>query len=178
MDFHSLASKLAAVVRKNRQTVGIAAAAVVLILVGTLLRVSPSESPDSPADRKGVEDFLRALHIVGTGEEEPEAAAPQAEAPAAAAPSAAVLTYEQAIDLYVGRRFQFVNCRGNPGSMVVTKGTKFLLDNRDPAAHTIVVGKASYRVPGLGFAVATASTVGLLNITCDGGGSASINVTP
>jgi plastocyanin len=62
------------------------------------------------------------------------------------------------------------------GSLVVKQGTKVMFDNRDAAAHTIAMKGVSVKVGALNFAVVTASTLGTYNITCDGGGAASINV--
>ena len=87
------------------------------------------------------------------------------------------LTYEAALELYGGYRFQFLNCHGTPGTMTLKVGSKFLLDNRDAKPRTIAVGKAVYKLAANGFAVATASTVaGTYNITCDGGGAATLKV--
>jgi|GEM_PF-1919487 len=93
-------------------------------------------------------------------------------------PTDAIDTYEEAIEAYAGLRFQFTACRGTPGSLTVKNGSTFLLDNRDASGHTIVVGTKSYWLGAYGWKIVTASEEGTLNITCDGGGSASINVQP
>jgi hypothetical protein len=86
------------------------------------------------------------------------------------------LTYSDAINLFGGYRFQFTNCSGAPGTLNVTKGSTFLLDNRDDVAHTIKVGAQSYSLGAYGFRIATASTMGANQITCDGKGAAVVNV--
>lgn len=99
-------------------------------------------------------------------------------------PPKGALTYEDALALYVGKRYQFDNCTAgppivSPGSLSLKIGSKFMLDNRDTDAHTIKVGTQSYRISKNGFAIATApSTRGTYNITCDGGGQAQLLVQP
>lgn len=75
-----------------------------------------------------------------------------------------------------GYRFQFSNCHGTPGSLVVKAGKYFLLDNRDAKSHTIAVAGQSYSVGAYGAAVAAVWKVGTHQITCDGGGAASLTV--
>jgi hypothetical protein len=93
-------------------------------------------------------------------------------------PPAASLSYAQALNIYgkSGYRIQFSNCSGNPGSLSIAKGTKFMLDNRDDKPHKIVVKSQTFNLKAYGFAVVTAKDVGTYNITCDGGGSAELNV--
>ncbi len=90
----------------------------------------------------------------------------------------AVSGFGQAYNTYAtsGYRFEFVGCSGTPGSLSMKQGTKFMLDNRDNASHKIVVAGATYNVGPYGYAIATATTLGKYNITCDGKGAASINV--
>ncbi len=94
-------------------------------------------------------------------------------------PVVAAMTYTQALNVYkkTGAYIQFARCHGNPGYISMKKGTKFMLDNRDKATHTIGVGKiASYKVGGYGFAVVSAPGAGQYYLTCDGGGAALLNV--
>ncbi len=86
------------------------------------------------------------------------------------------LTYSDALNLFGGYRFQFTGCNGAPGTLNVTKGSTFLLDNRDDVAHTIKVGTQSYSLGAYGFRIATATTKGENQITCDGKGAAVVNV--
>ena len=90
------------------------------------------------------------------------------------------LTYDQAIQIYgkSGYRIQLVKCHGTPGTLVIKKGSKFMLDNRDGVWHNVTVGKQKFRVSGWGFIIVTASEVGNVSITCDGGGAATLNVQP
>lgn len=98
----------------------------------------------------------------------------------ATAPIPTTLKYNDALNIYrkAGSYFQFVSCRGNPGTMSAKKGTKIMFDNRDTVAHTIKIGKvSSYRVDGYGYVIASAPLApGQYYITCDGGGSAFLNV--
>ncbi len=96
------------------------------------------------------------------------------------APLSATQRYLDAIRVYksVGYYFQFVNCHGAPGSLVLKKGKKFMLDNRDNQTRKIAIqGGQTFQVKAYDFAIATApSTIGLHYITCDGGGAAAISV--
>lgn len=93
-----------------------------------------------------------------------------------------VLTYAEALNIYKGSGyfFQFVNCHGSPGSLTMKVGTKFMIDNRDSVARTIVIqGATSYKVPAYNFTIAIApQNPGLYYITCNGGGAARITVQP
>jgi len=86
------------------------------------------------------------------------------------------LTYNDAIDLYGNYRIQFVSCHGSPGVMNVAAGVTIMLDNRDAEAHTIKIGSSSYAVGAYGFRLAKSPSKGTYNITCDGGGAATLNV--
>ncbi|OGH69111.1 MAG: hypothetical protein A2754_02780 [Candidatus Magasanikbacteria bacterium RIFCSPHIGHO2_01_FULL_47_8] len=90
------------------------------------------------------------------------------------------LSYTEALNLYrtAGRYFQFVSCRGTPGSISMKVGTTFMLDNRDKVTRKIAIGKnATYSVGPYDFKVVAAPSVaGQFYITCDGGGSALLNV--
>lgn len=115
-----------------------------------------------------------------TAQETAAPAAPEVPTPAAAKPPAApaTLTYERALELYGKYRIQFVSCHGNPGSISLGKGAKLMLDNRDKKPHTVKVGSIAYRLAASGFAIATMREVGKLNVTCDGGGAATVEVQP
>ncbi len=87
-------------------------------------------------------------------------------------------TYMDALSTYgtKGLRFQFARCSGNPGSLNIKKGVKFMLDNRDSQAHKIGIGSQKYQLQGYDFAVVSITKVGSYIITCDGGGSAQVGV--
>ncbi len=124
----------------------------------------------------------QAVQTEPEGSPAAEAAAPAPEAqttPAAASPkktAPSTATYDSALKAYGSQRIQFNDCRGTPGSMVLTIGARFMLDNRDNTAHTIIVGKTRYTLKAYGYAIAAAPAVGIVNITCDGGGAAQLNV--
>ena len=75
-----------------------------------------------------------------------------------------------------GYRFQFTDCHGSPGSLTVKSGKYFLLDNRDEKAITIGVAGQSYKIGPYGAAIAAVWKVGDHNITCNGGGAATLHV--
>lgn len=97
-------------------------------------------------------------------------------------PPAKKLSYGEAIKAYK-YRFQFVNCHGNPGMISVKKGDPVMLDNRDAVAHTIKANGQSFRIAAYDYALVYPSIVTkdnvdltLSNLTCDGGGAATLNV--
>jgi len=77
-----------------------------------------------------------------------------------------------------GYRFQFADCHGNPGTLTVKRGKYFLLDNRDESAVTIAVAGQTYKIGAYSAAVAAVWKVGTHQITCNGGGAASLTVEP
>jgi cytoskeletal protein RodZ len=88
--------------------------------------------------------------------------------------------YTKAVDTYQ-YRIQFTGCHGlinlpNSGTLSVAKGSKIMLDNRDPVAHTIAFKGVSVKVGAYNYAIVTASVVGNYPVTCDGGGSAYLSV--
>lgn len=90
--------------------------------------------------------------------------------------------YTKAVETY-DYRIQFSQCHGSvntvgSGTLSVKKGVRFMLDNRDPVAHTIAYKGVSVRVPGYGYAIESASVIGTYPITCDGGGALSLIVNP
>lgn len=88
--------------------------------------------------------------------------------------------YQKALSTYQ-YRIQFSQCRGENmfdthGSLVVAKGSKVMLDNRDPVAHTIAFKGFSQRIVAYGWYITTVYNAGTFDITCDGGGSAQLTV--
>lgn len=112
----------------------------------------------------------------------PKTVVPKTTAPKTAAPVVATQKYLDALKIYKtsGYYFQFVDCHGAPGSLVLKKGKKFMLDNRDNQTRKIaIVGGQSFNISAYNFAIATApSSLGVHYITCDGGGAAAISVQP
>lgn len=92
--------------------------------------------------------------------------------------TSATKSYTDALNIYQksGYRFQFVNCSGIPGTFNIKLGVKFMIDNRDDESHQIGIGTKKYNLAPYDFAVVTVQKIGTYNITCDGGGSAQINV--
>jgi len=96
--------------------------------------------------------------------------------------SSGKLSYADAIVKYKNR-FQFSQCHGTPGYISVRAGTAVMLDNRDKTAHTIKANGQSVRIAALDYAViyptritADSTSAETSNITCDGGGAATLNV--
>lgn len=89
-------------------------------------------------------------------------------------------SFEEAMRIYAssGYRFQFVECHGNPGRLVMKQGKKFMLDNRDDSQHSFGISAKTYDIEAYDFAIATAIDLGTYFITCDGGGAAEMNVQP
>jgi hypothetical protein len=89
--------------------------------------------------------------------------------------------YTKAVESYQ-YRIQFKDCHGtlnntmNAGTLSIKKGVKFMLDNRDPVAHTIAFKGTSVKIAGYGYAIVTPTVLGTYPITCDGGGAAVLNV--
>jgi hypothetical protein len=90
-------------------------------------------------------------------------------------PAAKKLSYGDAINTYP-YRFQFSQCHGNPGALSVKKGSIVMLDNRDPIAHTFVADSQTFKIAGYDYALLHTSVITNINITCDGGGAAKLNV--
>lgn len=95
-------------------------------------------------------------------------------------PTTYKLTYAQALKIYrtSGYYLQIDSCRGRPGIMTIKKGSKFMIDNRDPLAVKIGLGGKNYLIPKYGFTIISADRVGINYLTCNGGGAAQINVQP
>ncbi|MBL8030286.1 MAG: hypothetical protein JNN11_03490 [Candidatus Doudnabacteria bacterium] len=85
------------------------------------------------------------------------------------------LNYGEAIKKYPFR-IQFANCNGSPGSLSLKRNTALMLDNRDSIAHAVKVAGQTYVIKGYDYALAYIGQEGAYNLTCDGGGAASINI--
>ncbi|HYV33891.1 MAG TPA: hypothetical protein VE973_03530 [Candidatus Limnocylindria bacterium] len=97
-------------------------------------------------------------------------------------PPATKLSYSAAVNTYK-YRFQFSQCHGTPGTISVKAGQPVMLDNRDATAHTIKANGQSFRIAAHDYAVIypysiTKGNVDLTlsNVSCDGGGAATLNV--
>jgi len=92
--------------------------------------------------------------------------------------TSATKSYIAALGIYEksGYRFQFSNCSGNPGSLDIKLGTKFMIDNRDNESHEIVIDTKKYQLAAYDFAIVSVQKAGSVNITCDGGGAAHVQV--
>jgi len=100
--------------------------------------------------------------------------------PVKPAPSTPSTSYAKAMQTYK-YRIQFSQCHGlssimNNGSLTVKQNTKFMIDNRDKVARTIVFASNVYKVGAENFVIASIAKPGVYNVTCDGGGAATITV--
>ncbi|MEK7624719.1 MAG: hypothetical protein AAB467_00025 [Patescibacteria group bacterium] len=100
--------------------------------------------------------------------------------PSVAAGQTASEAYLNALNIYQksGYYMQFFQCQASPGSMVLKKGSKIMLDNRDSVTHLIGIRSVRYNIGSFNFAIATLDSLGTNYVTCDGGGSAQITVVP
>jgi hypothetical protein len=119
-----------------------------------------------------------------SSQNQPVSATEAANSPATSTPATGgkntSLTYTAALSAYP-YRIQFLQCHGivnmtGNGTLAVKAGTQFMLDNRDPAAHTIAFAGQTYQVGGENFAIASVSKKGTYNVTCDKGGAATLKV--
>ena len=157
----------------NKTLAGIVAGVIVVVAVGAYALSRKHQQPGSsqaPSNQQ-----LTAAQIASTT---PVSATPTTTPPANKSVSSNTKAYDNAIEIYgtSGYRFQFSQCHGTPGKLAIKKGSKFMLDNRDSQAHTIVVKSQTFHVPALGFAIVTARDLGTYNIICDGGGAAQLTV--
>lgn len=88
--------------------------------------------------------------------------------------------YDKALEDYKrsGYRIQLSNCSGIPGKMNIKQGTKFMVDNRDGQKHTVKVASVSRVIGAYDYEIFIAPKYGTYNMTCDGKGSAQLNVYP
>jgi hypothetical protein len=168
-------------VQKNVLYAGAAVLAVLLAVGGYMwyrassVTVELSSGGDEPAAAAG--DSAVPAPTPTPTEEVPTVNGAPSPAPAATTPTA-TLSYTQALKTYgaTGYRFQFVSCRATPGKLVVKRGQKFMMDNRDQKSHKFNVQGRSFTISGLNFPKVKAGTPGTSNITSDGGGSADLQV--
>ncbi|MDO8626392.1 MAG: hypothetical protein Q7K39_02965 [Candidatus Magasanikbacteria bacterium] len=96
------------------------------------------------------------------------------------APGSAPTDYLKLLSIYKtsGLYIQFTACHGLPGTLSVKKGAKVMLDNRDAVGHTLGFEGRLYGLGSYRSVLVTPLKVGTQYITCDGGGSAQLNVQP
>ncbi len=85
------------------------------------------------------------------------------------------LNYGEAIKKYP-YRIQFTNCNGNPGTVSLKRNTALMLDNRDSKSHAVKLAGKTYILKAYDYELAYVSLEGTYNLTCDGGGAASVNI--
>ncbi|MDE2312000.1 MAG: hypothetical protein KGJ93_02845 [Patescibacteria group bacterium] len=100
--------------------------------------------------------------------------------PAKAPASKSSGDYTKAVNTYE-YRVQFYQCHGsvgtsNVGTLSVAKGSKIMLDNHDPVAHTFAFKGVTVRVAGYNYEIVTPTVIGTYPVTCDGGGALELNV--
>lgn len=75
-----------------------------------------------------------------------------------------------------GFRIQLSKCHGTPGQLTVKKSQPFVLDNRDSNSVTVRVAGSSYRLGAYKTVTTAISRVGTHQVTCNGGGAATLIV--
>jgi hypothetical protein len=138
-----------------------------LVVVLVILGVWQAKRQDAT-----VEQPTGGQNVSGQTPEAPATTTPET---AAGQTPAKKLSYGEAIKKYQ-YRIQFVNCSGNPGMISVKRNIAIMLDNRDNKKHTIKVAGKTYTIAALDYALAYIPTEGTHNLTCDGGGSATVNI--
>lgn len=90
----------------------------------------------------------------------------------------ATKSYTDALAVYAknGTRLQFDKCSGIPGSVTVKRYTKFMIDSRDGKTHRFGIGTQTFTLGAYDYAIISLAKTGSYNITCDGGGAASVSV--
>ena len=164
---------------KNWRVIALVLAALTVVVAGYFLvkKTKPAEEVVEVNGETPTEVTAGEGEVTDDEETTPTTT-PTTRRPTTTTPTA--MTYDEVYNLYrnLGLRFQFLDCHGSPGSLTMKVGTKFMLDNRDVATHIIMVGSTKYTIGGQNYAIATASTLGTHNITCDGGGAAEVRVQP
>lgn len=158
----------------TKKALWVLGAVLVIAVVYALVMDKPKSDDQTNTNNGSQEQNAQGEEQPGT-DETPEAVAPTP------APAPARLSYTDALKIYGvnGYRFQFSdNCLGLPGRLVIKKGSKFMLDNRDDVAHTIKFKSQTVRLSKYGFAIVTASETGDLDIMCDGVNRAELLVQP
>ena len=89
--------------------------------------------------------------------------------------SSAKLSYGDAVKKYQ-YRIQLAQCHGNPGTVSLKTNTPLMLDNRDAKIHTLKVAGQTYSVKSYDYTLAYFSKAGTYELTCDGGGAATVNI--
>ncbi len=154
---------------KNKYWISGGVIAVVIILIVWFL----SNKGSSPAHEENTQ-MQTTNSATSTDQTATSSPTPEPANKSGAASSA----YTQALATYTqnGRRIQFTECHATPGLLVVKKGLKYMLDNRDKSAHTLKVGSLTYKIAGYGYLIVTAQNLGVNNIFCDGNGAGQINI--
>lgn len=152
-------------------------ALIAVLIIGGGIWLAKEKSAGPVGEQVFEEPIVAENDISATSTPTTTPAKPAAPSASAAAP----LSYADALAKYGqnGYRFHFIdNCQLKLSSLVVKKGSKYMLDNRDDIAHRISVGSASYSLKAYSYAILTASVVGTKNVSCDGQVLGKITVVP
>jgi hypothetical protein len=90
------------------------------------------------------------------------------------------LAYGEMVKKYQGYIFQFDrDCTWvTPTSMVMKKGVKFVIDNRENKTHIFTFANNKYTLKAYNYVIVTAAPVGTNYISCDGAHRAVVKVAP
>ncbi len=86
--------------------------------------------------------------------------------------------YQKALAAHPNSRFQIDDCHAYPGTLTLKKTVGLMLDNRDAQSHVIGIGTRKFTVGASKYLIVSLTELGKLNVTCDGGGAATLTVVP
>src|SRR3989344_4269646 len=126
------------------------------VLIATLLVVW-SLANDRPVPvYQDVRDYLVSSPVAYNQPTNTAKTAPKTTTKPKTSPVTVTLDYEDAVELYAGRRFQFNNnCQVTPVSATYKNGTSVMLDNRSAYSQTVSIDGKSYGLSGYGFKIIT-----------------------
>ncbi len=86
--------------------------------------------------------------------------------------------YTTALNIYQnsGYYFQFSSCLGNPETLNIRSGEKFMIDNRDNKTHEIGIELKNYKLQAYDFAIISIEKNGTYSISCDGSSTVLLNI--
>ena len=150
----------------NKKILWGAVAVATLIIVWSLVSDSPVPVYND------VRDYLASSPAAYNKPSTTTKTAPKTSTKPKPAPVTVTLDYEDAVELYAGRRFQFnEKCQATPSSATYKNGTTVMLDNRSAYGQTVSIDGKSYGLSGYGFKIITLSSSSLphkVQVNCGG----------
>jgi hypothetical protein len=149
----------------------IASIAVILIIK----TITPSPVVESPEGRANTNDYIVYIKNEDSPEDEKEKEITPKQ------PSQSmenILSYQEAMLKYEGKRIQFNNCEATPKQITFANDTKIMLDGRSAEGQMITINGQSIVLGGYEFAFVTLKSDTLpsqLNIDCESLGNQLFN---